>query len=312
MRSSLVLDISNCHTHSAIVDALTPLGLLLPFEIVDLEIKVNRHFIYPDFLLLVVASIKATEQTGMRFQITVSPNPAIKNYLCRVDFYKLLGIQIEEGFYRRNGYGKFTEITNYYFEDEDSFRNASDSIVGILRTQLSIDESVTKNLSFCLMEIMDNIRHSGQSNGWVVAQFYPENEEIRIMVCDSGKGIHTSFVNGTREEYHQFNEEDCLRHCIKKGVTSGDGMGNGLYFTSGFTKLNQGELIVYSGQHYLLKNSDGESVHPAPFFEGTFVYLKIKSNVSVVAGSFTDGHTTYIDDIDFLLEFEEPDETELW
>ena len=191
MQQLIDIFFTSCHTHSDIINNLQPVIQLPSTGSFKVVFRIYKNFIFPDHLTLiaVVANSALQRNSGIKFEVLC--NPSIKQFLSRINFFQLLNIPFEEDFLRRNPSGKFTEITKYKIADNDpDFRIACNSVVEIIKTKANIDRSIVDSLGFCLLEIMDNVRHSGEEVGWVIAQYYPERNEIRIMIADTGKGIH--------------------------------------------------------------------------------------------------------------------------
>lgn len=74
-------------------------------------------------------------------------------------FFKLLGLNLDEKFPRKDPSGRFTEITWF---DEDNIRQVFDSIMKILLVN-GVNEDTLTVLNFCLYEVLDNtLNHSSK------------------------------------------------------------------------------------------------------------------------------------------------------
>ena len=63
----------------------------------------------------------------------------------------------------------------------------------VLRENSSMDDNVYAGLDYCFNEILDNVlNHSRENEGWVSAQYFESINSIRLIICDSGIGIHQS------------------------------------------------------------------------------------------------------------------------
>jgi anti-sigma regulatory factor (Ser/Thr protein kinase) len=307
MIPEITLNIGRCFTHKQLVKELSPLFNLEAKE-VKINIKINTSFIYPDFLLLVVGALRSLKEKGIVISGEIDAHNDITDYISRIDFFNSIDCNYNESFDRHDSKGRFIEIFNYH---EKNVNSLDDSIINILTQKTEIEETVIQVLSFCLGEVLDNsLRHSTKDNGWCVAQYYSKSKEIRIMICDTGTGIHKSLTSGANTELSSLTASEALEKCIEKGVTNGDGMGFGLYATAKFAKANKGELIIYSGDKFLTHNQSETKVKEGNFWQGTFVFLKIKANNKVIPEVITDGYTDYIDA--YNERFKETDIDSLW
>lgn len=123
--------------------------------------------------------------------------------------------------------------------------------------------------------------HSGLNHGWVCAQSFAKNKEIRLIICDNGVGIHQSLATSPNPEYANLSEDKALELCIRKGVTNGKGLGFGLFATSMFVKENGGDLLVYSGNYFLRNEGTEFYVKEGSRWKGTVVYLRINTEIAV-------------------------------
>ena len=58
-------------------------------------------------------------------------------------------------------------------------------------------------------------------------------------------------------------------------------MGNGLYHTTRFIELNDGKLMIYSGNKKLIIENNEKEIRDIPYFNGTIVSLQIEMDNEV-------------------------------
>lgn len=165
-------------------------------------------------------------------------------------------------------------------------------------------------LSFCLGEILGNICiHSETPNGgWAVCQHFPNQRKILLTICDTGIGIHKALTISPL--YSEWSEEEAISQCINEKVTNGKGKGYGLFATSNFARTNQGNLTIYSGNHFLKVTNSNTSVHRMNFWQGTIVNLEINTNIAVDVNSVTPNYSDYR--TDYLERYEDAIIDNLW
>lgn len=232
--------------------------------------------VYPECLTIVVSLVKFFEYKGIKFNINVN-NPNNNNYVSRINFYRALGIPFEEKFKRWNSDGRFVEITNFNGDNNIPLVN---NILRVIRDNCNIDTSVTNCLNYCFFEMVDNIENHAVSpiGGYTVAQNYSYANELRIVIIDAGIGIHNSLTKTEGTKYEHLSPEESLQFCIRKEVTNGKGMGNGLYHTTEFIKRNNGEMQIYSGENCLYISGSETWIENSSYLQGTLIYVKIKTN----------------------------------
>jgi hypothetical protein len=288
------------YTHQQLIKALSPLFSAQPGETVKINLDLNppSGFIYPDYLLLIIGAVRFAQEVGAIVTGTCVCHPNCKTYVSRINFFENLGISFDEHFTRRSSSGRFLEI-NRFGDHLESNRHA-DNVITILREKGEFDNTLLAALSLSLGEVLGNVfDHSRWHEGWLVAQHYEKLKKLRVMIVDTGRGIHTSLTDKPKNSaYRLFSPEQALQQCIVKGVTNGTGMGNGLYVTANFLRENGGVLMIHSGSHVLQITNRKETIEPAPFWQGTVVYLEINSNISVSPELINDGRTEFMDTFD--------------
>ncbi|WP_165046358.1 ATP-binding protein [Adlercreutzia sp. ZJ138] len=146
---------------------------------------------------------------------------------------------------------KFTPDTHY-----DIVREIMESI----RRTDHMAEGVLDALELVLNEVTDNtLQHFSEkpedenATGYVMVQYHKGSHHVAVAVFDTGQGIPASLMRGG----HKFESTtESLLLALRKGVTDGNGAGNGLWLmdrvvaaTSGsFTLASDG--IRYFTKHY--------------------------------------------------------------
>lgn len=264
-----------------LIAALHPCILAQPGDMVqiNLDLRCEKEFIYAEKLLILACLLADLRSKGIDVLGFVNGNwdGSAAKYASRINFFQHIDLSYTEGFKRHQSQGRFLEITRY---TKESIKDIDIHIHSIFAKEKWIHQDVLQLLYYCLYEIMDNVlEHAGRDNGWVCAQFFPQLNEIRIVIADSGKGIHHALL--TNPKYIDITEVDSLLLCIQKGVSAGSGRGFGLYATSEFVRHNQGDLLIYSGQHYLHHSDHDTIVELGSPWLGTIVCLKIHTNIPV-------------------------------
>jgi len=247
----------------------------------------DLKFIYPDYSLLVLCSLKYLESIGIVVTGTIeySKNSGGLNYLCQMGFFKNLKVDIPYELKSKKP-NSYVSIQNYNSKNQIE---VLEKLMGVLKANVPIDDNVFTSLDYCFNEILDNVLlHSNANEGWVVGQYFSNMNAIRLVVCDFGIGVCSSL-----NKAYSFTEEEALRKCIEEGITNGKGQGHGLFATSKFIELNQGWLSIFSGNSKLDLNENNLEITEIPFWQGTCVYLRINTNIDVDYTQFTGKHYDY-------------------
>jgi hypothetical protein len=283
-RIDINLDFRKYNSHPSLIKDISPAFKALKDDEVFFTIDLNTYskFLYSDFLTLVaivVNHLKANSISVNGNFINLNRTDGKVKYATRVNFFDLLGIQLEENTVRHSSLGKFTEIKEF---NNDTIYQLQDEINRILLNNIKVDRQMLQMLYYCLNEIMDNvITHTIQKQGFACAQLFQTNKEIRLIICDTGLGIHQSLISEPTGKYKDISEPEALKLCIQKNVTNGKGMGFGLFVSSEFIKENGGEMLIYSGNNFLTNTLKEYDTYEGDLWKGTIVFLKINTDIPV-------------------------------
>lgn len=292
------LKISDCTSHEDLISTLSPLFQAEKGDTVHLVLDLintdDAHDVYPDFLLLIVSALRYLDRFEIKPSGNIIYNHLKVNYISRMDFFTNLNVKFDEEIKRKDSSGKCIEISRF---DKDTIFGIYDSIIKILDSFPSIELTVLQGLGYCFYELLDNVlNHSEENNGWVVAHYYKTESTIRIMICDTGIGIHKSLTTAPKDErFRNFTEEEAISECINDKVTNGKGMGFGLYSTANLIKDCESELIIYSGNKKLYYNQEGKKVEDIPYWQGTIIFLKLRSDICIDPDRIVDYKTDCAD-----------------
>lgn len=293
--------------HTEIIQIISPVYRLVPGDVLGLAIIFSNHIVRSENLLIVASLVNYLRAKGVVVDIKVQGQ---NTYASRIDFYRLIDVPFKEEYVRRDSAGRFIELKSF---DKDSIYKLQDELNIILYQNAGIAKEVLELLFYCLGEIMDNtLVHSGLSIGWVAAQYYPQSQEIRLTICDHGHGIHHSLTHHPKTKYINVTEPQALDLCIQRGVTNGDGLGFGLFATSQFILKNKGDLLLYSGNYYLLAENGEYVIKEGNYAQGTMVSLRINTNVAVNYKEIMPKGHTLPDDYDFFIDKFFGEDNELW
>lgn len=283
----MVIDLRFVRSIPEAVAQLSPLFSQKKGAFIVVTLNFRTTMLYPEYLLLIVSAFHWAKENGIRVAITSVAENEPNYYPARINFYKLIGYNYKEPFFNRwSNKGRFIEITPLVFDNTNDITISSkvvDDIIRIVRDNYKITETLYKSINYCLWEQIDNIQvHSGcKGTGYVVAQNYPNKNEIRVCVVDTGIGIYESLTRSS-SQYSGLLYKEAIEKCIEEHVTNGSGMGNGLYHSAQFIKENKGDFILYSGKYYIdIKNGVIQSVKKGALWQGTIIYQRINTNTPV-------------------------------
>lgn len=199
------------------------------------------------------------------------------NYLSRLDFFSLLGIDYQESFTRHPDAGRIIPLQS--ISDSPSVQTAVCKICDMAARHIPNAREFVPSMEWTVNELVDNvITHSETPTpGLVIAQYYPEQKRMRIGISDYGLGIRATLA-----EAYKFDKDfEAIEKAIERGITRNSkiGQGNGLAGSAQISKLNGGELLIYSGYGYY-KQSEKivERRRSDTFVKGTQIALSLRTD----------------------------------
>lgn len=161
--------------------------------------------------------------------------------------------------------------------DEKNIYEVYQRVVSVLTQYVEIETTVLQAMSYCFYEILDNVlTHSGKEMGTVITHYDASEHVLSFLVADDGIGVQASLSEN--EEYVEISEPEALRICIKDAITDGKGMGFGLYSTSLLARDAGLRFEIRSGKYTMLVQEGRESTMDSAFWQGTIVYLQLRTN----------------------------------
>ena len=219
------------------------------------------------------------------------PRDDTRRYMERMNFYKLLGVNLEESFTRRNPDDRFIPMES--LEDEHTPSGLSDKLKAMVEKHApNVDESVLGSLHMAFGEIMDNaVQHSDSpSPGIATAQYYPSKQYIELCVVDGGKGVVASLRENPA--YHAYDDDDLAVMAFEKEIGQYVGrpdyannkvsMGRGLYIASRIVSAMGGRLWMVSRDSFVEVSANETAVHDGFFFPGTLVTARLPVRPGIV------------------------------
>ncbi|MDF1878169.1 ATP-binding protein [Sulfurimonas sp. SAG-AH-194-C20] len=106
-------------------------------------------------------------------------------------------------------------------------------------------------LHYLFLELMNNVADHAQSDGHVMAQYYPTNKKIQFAISDRGVG----FLSNLKLKFNDITtEEEAIHKALKKGITATPqkmygqekNAGFGLYAMVEILKQTDGRFIIIS------------------------------------------------------------------
>lgn len=183
----------------------------------------------------------------------------------------------------------------------DTHHDVISSIISEFRQVDEMSENVVQSLELVLNEVTDNIiQHSVTSSdskepvGYVMAQFHKSTKHIAVAVYDYGQGIQASL----RQARRGLPPRQLIEAALERGVTGGNGAGNGLWMMSKIVAASCGQFSVASDTvKYCLTHHDSDMTPYtlfaafAPIKAGTtLIDFQLRSDTRIDFDEVLDGY----------------------
>lgn len=115
------------------------------------------------------------------------PESDLFHYLQRIDFFKYLGVEVEESFCRHDS-DTFVEIREIINDESNTANDIPAKFRRIVEATSQLDGSVVSAVDRSFGEILDNVLTHSHTRipGIAIAQFYPREHYIEFCVADCG------------------------------------------------------------------------------------------------------------------------------
>jgi hypothetical protein len=152
----------------------------------------HMSFYHPGALVAILCQISEWRRRGKEVQLLGYRDAKNFEILQRMDFFKHLGLELEEDFNRRDPTGRFVEIHSH-----DHTFTGVDQLTRKIATCLVDDPAPGMDdfecFKYVLGEILTNARQHSHGQVFAYAQNYPKHNAVGIAIGDTGIGIRRSF-----------------------------------------------------------------------------------------------------------------------
>jgi len=241
----------------------------------NIDLNLNNA-INGDFLVLLLMIIRHLKANRIKVKGQImgfkQKSDAIQ-YANKVNFFRFTDIELPEKFVAREINGRFTEILN--FNSPETLAIAHTTLRNLFDGNAKIPDSVKRMLDFTLKQVMDNVLEHAHSltGGWCQAQLFVGRTEIRLIIGDTGIGIHESVTKSPKYSY--LKPYESIVKCTAKGISGAEGSGTGLYYTTEFIKQNKGDLTIHSGAYAFKITKGVAKVIKTNHWQGTHLYMRV-------------------------------------
>ena len=280
---SSIIDIPKSLNSQTIIDVISKLNNFVKQDKIS-RLVINfwdTKFVTPGGLNPLLCYLRELPKVK-KFEGLIVSNEAtsVHNYISRMGFFTLLGMQDDYNLNPHSPDGRFKELVCFDKNTpETQLININEEVVKSFVNN-SDNENYKNAIRWCLWELVDNARvHSNSNDCTLFAQKYPYNNLTEFCIADRGMGI--------RETMGCSDILDALQRALTKegkGINS-TGKGNGLHFTSELIKVDKSKKIsmlsilsengivkIRSGQEPVIEKVE-------TFWKGTIVTLSLNQEI---------------------------------
>lgn len=261
-------------------------------------------FIWPSVITLLSTTVIRLRQEGASIRITRPETDKVDSYLNRIDFYKLAGMDVNYPWQRHSADGRFREVVQVQSESE------GDQVVGevmaILNRNVEGVAGIYDAVQHAFLEIVNNVFHHAQSPTCAIicAQSFSRLKRVELAVTDSGRGIPASLGQNPDLADRFASAMEAIELAVQPRVTGrpGHNSGEGLFFSLEFIKANGGDACIHSQDGALWIRDGKLTTRTAPFWPGTWVGLRFRTDCPVDTGAIFSQHAPPENDFDWLID----------
>jgi len=260
---------------------------------IDVDWAENKTLI-PGAMVALLCAIAGWNQQGKRVQfLNLKQCPAL-TYIQRMNFLQQCGIDIPEEFTRRDGTGRFVEITRIGRGGEINPGPLATKVAECIVPDLAnaVDPEKTGPLDcieFSISELATNVVQHSRGHGYVFAQYSPHTDMVRIGIADCGIGVQASFeVSGSPHWQPGMSDLEAIEKAITPRVSSKNHIvgawnsgpvnaGVGLTLLKELTIQVQGSFLICSG-HGIYSLSGTSKMQGE--FNGTLCAMALKRSAT--------------------------------
>lgn len=259
-------------------------------------------FIMPAAITLLTTALMRLRQEGFSIEVSRPDKQQVDSYLNRIEFYELVGMNVEYTMRRRSANGRFREVVQVQTERE------GDSVVRDLMTILDRNVEGVAGIYdaayHAFLEIVNNVFHHAHSPTHAVlcAQSYTWLRRVELAVVDSGRGIPASLGDNPELKGRFENAAEAVELAVQPRVTGrpDHNTGEGLFFSLEFIKANMGDACIYSQDGALWAHEGRVWAQPVSYWPGTLVALSFRTDRPVDTRAIFNQHAPPDNDFEWL------------
>ena len=240
-----------------------------------------------------IAAAAAVQSAAYSFGFHTSciPSNSADRYIARMDYYKMVGIEHNDGFIRHAERDRFLPLSRI---EEFGANEVAAKLRSTVTSHLSFSESAVDMMDYAFGEVLDNVlQHSKTlAPGIACSQFYQRGNYVDVCVADCGRGVPASMSNNLG--YRGLDDNALLVKAFDKFTGEYFGVpdygssevsgGMGLWIAANIVKALSGHIWVVSMGSAIDVSVKGIESVSGMYFPGTVVCMRFPVSDKVISG----------------------------
>lgn len=187
---------------------------------------------------------RTVQEVSFYFSETNSKNQDVKNYMERMDFFRVCGDPYRSERRRFDQTAALCEITTV--QDESEINKPIIKLRNIIRAQRNMS-----GLETVISELVMNTIHHAHADFpcFIAAQVFRELNQVQITICDNGIGIRQSLANAGMPVA---SDTKAIRLALEQYISGNlcgerSNSGLGLFYSKNIFERNRGNFCIWSG-----------------------------------------------------------------
>lgn len=263
------------------------------FNIFKVRLEAEENGLYPNRVLPIVATLSSySTDHGCTFLPSKSTGKGT--------YAEALGLL--KPYKDPNGVDSASFLDKVWRFDRNTHFDVVSGIIDSLRKTTVLAPGLLHGIEYGLNEISDNVLvhstkiQSEHVEGYVMAQVHRQSNKVAIAVHDDGIGIPNSLRSGG---VAFADTKEAIQLALSKGVTDGNGAGNGLWLLDSIVDAASGSLDIQSdgiGYRKVHKHKGSDATVAfrnvnTPAGGSTLVDFQISTNSSISMSDIFEGNS---------------------
>lgn len=240
-----------------------------------------------------IAAVAAVQSAALAYRMPRSciPSKVADQYISRMDYYKIAGIEHEEKFIRHPENDRFLPLAQI---EEFGANLVASRLRSTVTSHLAFSESAIDMVDYAFGEVLDNVLQHAKalSPGVACSQYYPTGNFVEVCIADCGRGIVASMANNP--SYSGLNDDALLAKAFERFTGEYFGVpaygspnvsgGMGLWVAANVVRALGGHIWAVSRGNAIDVSTSGIQSVSGMYYPGTVVTMRFPVTSKTISG----------------------------